>query len=184
MSPDDLFDLFTRRRSQLTLDRERPVDDALVTRLCEAATWAPNHRQTWPWRFGVFIGESRGTLGNVIADAMAARGDEARIVDKTRTKYLRAPVVIVVGAAPGASELESEENRDAVAAGMQNLLLLATANGLGTLWSTCPKGANDPVVAHCGWETGTHVSGIVYLGWPTDTLPRKERPAPEITRFG
>ncbi len=183
MSFDDFLALVISRRTQLVMDQTRDVDSELVTKLCEAAAWAPNHQQTWPWRFGVFTGESRRGLGEVAAEAMKRRGDAENKVEKTRTKYLRAPVIIVVGTAPGDSELQTEENRDAVAAGIQNLLLGATAMGLGSFWSSCPKGANDDVATHCGWESGTHVTAIIYLGWPTRTLPDRERPAPAITRF-
>ena len=183
MSFDDFLALVISRRTQLVMDQTRDVEPELVTKLCEAAAWAPNHQQTWPWRFGVFTGESRRGLGEVAAEAMKRRGDAENKVEKTRTKYLRAPVIIVVGTAPGDSELQTEENRDAVAAGIQNLLLGATAMGLGSFWSSCPKGANDDVATHCGWEPGTHVTAIIYLGWPTRTLPDRERPAPAITRF-
>lgn len=183
MSFDDFLRLVISRRTQLVMDQERSVDPALVQQLCEAAAWAPNHQQTWPWRFGVFTGESRRGLGEVAAEAMRLRGDAENKVEKTKTKYLRAPVIVVVGSAPGESELQTEENRDAVAAGIQNLLLGATAMGLGSFWSSCPKGANDVVSAHCGWEPGTHVTAIIYLGWPTRTLPDRERPAPTITWF-
>jgi nitroreductase len=131
----------------------------------------------------VFTGESRRGLGEVAAEAMKRRGDAENKVEKTRTKYLRAPVIIVVGTVPGDSELQTEENRDAVAAGIQNLLLGATAMGLGSFWSSCPKGANDDVARHCGWDPGTHVTAIIYLGWPTRTLPDREGPAPAITYF-
>lgn len=183
MSFDDFLRLVISRRTQLVMDQERSVDPALVQQLCEAAAWAPNHQQTWPWRFGVFTGESRRGLGEVAAEAMRLGGDAENKVEKTKTKYLRAPVIVVVGSAPGESELQTEENRDAVAAGIQNLLLGATAMGLGSFWSSCPKGANDVVAAHCGWEPGTHVTAIIYLGWPTRTLPDRERPAPAITWF-
>ncbi|NBT27632.1 MAG: nitroreductase, partial [Actinobacteria bacterium] len=131
MTFDDFLALVVSRRTQLVMDQERDVDPNLVEKLCEAAAWAPNHQQTWPWRFGVFTGESRRGLGEVAAEAMKRRGDAENKVEKTRTKYLRAPVIIVVGTAPGDSELQTEENRDAVAAGIQNLLLGATAMGLG-----------------------------------------------------
>ena len=183
MSFDDFLRLVISRRTQLVMDQERSVDPALVQQLCEAAAWAPNHQQTWPWRFGVFTGESRRGLGEVAAEAMRLRGDAENKVEKTKTKYLRAPVIVVVGSAPGESELQTEENRDAVAAGIQNLLLGATSMGLGSFWSSCPKGANDVIATHCGWEPGTHVTAIIYLGWPTRTLPDRERPAPAITWF-
>jgi nitroreductase len=183
MTFDDFLALVIARRTQLVMDQTRDVEPTLVEKLCEAGAWAPNHQQTWPWRFGVFTGESRRGLGEVAAEAMKRRGDAEIKVEKTRTKYLRAPVIIVVGTAPGESELQTEENRDAVAAGIQNLLLGATAIGLGSFWSSCPKGANDDVARHCGWESGTHVTAIIYLGWPTRTLPDRERPAPAITYF-
>ena len=183
MTPDDLSALIRSRRSSLLIDAEREVPRDLVDQLVELVTWAPNHKRTWPWRLAVLTGETRRTLGESIATVMAAQGDDAPKVEKTRTKYLRAPVIIVVGTAPGDSELQTEENRDAVAAGIQNLLLGATAMGLGSFWSSCPKGANDDVARHCGWESGTHVTAIIYLGWPTRTLPDRERPAPAITYF-
>ena len=183
MSFDDFLRLVISRRTQLVMDQERGVDSSLVQRLCEAAAWAPNHQQTWPWRFGVFTGDSRRGLGEVAAEAMRLRGDAENKVEKTKTKYLRAPVIVVVGSAPGESELQTEENRDAVAAGIQNLLLGATAMGLGSFWSSCPKGANDVIATHCGWEPGTHVTAIIYLGWPTRTLPDRERPVPAITWY-
>jgi nitroreductase len=178
------FALLVRtRRTQLVMDQERDVEMALVQQLCEAASFAPNHQQTWPWLFGVFTGEGRRGLGSVTADAMQRNGDSEIKVAKTRTKYLRSPVLLVAGTAPGETELQTVENRDAVAAGIQTLLLGATVMDLGSFWSSCPKGANDDVARHCGWPAGTHVTAMIYLGWPTRTLPDRERPAPAISYF-
>ena len=77
-----------------------------------------------------------------IADVMAAQGDDAPKVAKTRTKYLRSPLVIAAGAAPGDSPERTAENRYAVAAGIQNLLLAAHAHGLAALWGSPMRGAN------------------------------------------
>ena len=184
ISFDDFLELVIARRTELMMDQERGVDMHLVEKLCTAAAWAPNHQKTWPWLFGVFTGDGRRTLGEVTAEAMQARGDGEPKVTKTRTKYLRSPVLLVVGTAPGETELQTQENRDAVAAGIQTLLLGATAMGLGSFWSSCPKGANDTVAAHCGWPTGTHITAMIYLGWPMVTLPDRERPAANIKYFG
>ena len=183
MTFDDFYALVVARRTQLVMDQERDVDVDLINTLCRTAAWAPNHQQTWPWLFGVFTGEGRRGLGEVTADAMQRNGDTELKVTKTRTKYMRSPVLLVVGTAHGESELQTQENRDAVAAGIQNLLLGATAMGLGSFWSSCPKGANDDVAKHCGWPEGTHITAMIYLGWPTRTLPERERPEPAITYF-
>ncbi|MGZ4763078.1 MAG: nitroreductase family protein, partial [Ilumatobacteraceae bacterium] len=101
-------------------------------------------------------------------------------VAKTRTKYLRTPTTLVVGSATGDSPQRTAENRDSVAAGIQIMLLAATAHGLASYWSSCPKGANETVADLCGFEPGTHISGLIYLGWPTSTVEPPTRPAPEI----
>ena len=128
-------------------------------------------------------GEARERLSNCVADAMAREGDKPEKVAKARTKFQRAPVILIVGTDQGDTQLRTEENRDAVSAGIQNILLGATSLGLASFWSSCPKGANDDVAKYCGWPQGTHITAMVYLGWPTRTLPDRERPAPAITYF-
>lgn len=184
MTFEDFYALVVARRTNLAMDLEHDVDIAFISKLCETAAWAPNHQHTWPWLFGVFTGDGRRALGDVTADAMQTRGDTELKVTKTRTKYMRSPVLLVVGTAPGETELQTQENRDAVAAGIQTLLLGATAMGLGSFWSSCPKGANEAVAAHSGWPKGTHITAMIYLGWPTHTLPDRERPAANIKYFG
>ncbi len=114
MTFDDFRTLVIARRTQLMMDLEREVDMDLINKLCDVAAWAPNHQLTWPWLFGVFTGDARGALGDATAEAMQRHGDTEMKVTKTRTKYLRAPVIVVVGTLQGESELQTEENRDAV----------------------------------------------------------------------
>ncbi len=176
----DLADLIRRRRTSMLVDKERAVPHDVIRDLCELAQWAPNHKRTWPWRFALAEGQARARLGNVVAEAMQAYGDPPEKVDKTRTKYLRTPAVLVVGSITGDSPLRTGENRDAVAAGIQILLLAATAQGLASYWSSCPKGANDVVADLCGFEPGTHISALIYLGWATSTVVPTGRPTPEV----
>ena len=176
----DLADLVRRRRTSMLVDKQRPVPHELIDELCELAQWAPNHKRTWPWRFAIAGGEARARLGNAIADAMQAHGDPPEKVDKTRTKYTRTPVTLVVGSSPGDSHLRTAENRDAVAAGIQILLLAATAHGLASYWGSCPKGANDVVSDLCCFEAGTHISALIYLGWASSMVEPPGRPAPHV----
>lgn len=164
----------------MLVDKERPVPADVIRELCELAQWAPNHKRTWPWRFAVAKGAARARLGGVVGDAMQAHGDPPEKVDKARTKYLRTPTTLVVGAAPGDSEQRTAENRDSAAAGIEIMLLAATAHGLASYWSTCPKGANDTVAELCGFEPGTHISGLIYLGYATSTIEAPNRPPADI----
>ena len=169
-------DIIRARRTSMLVDKERPVPNELIEELCELASWAPNHKRTWPWRFTAITGPAQLRFGDTVAEAMATFGDEPAKVDKARTKYARTPAVVVVGSTAGDSELRAAENRDATAAAIQNFMLAATARGLATYWGSCPKGANDPVAQFCGFEPDTTVVCIMYLGWATSTVEAPERP--------
>ncbi len=176
MNPADFAALVRSRRTNMKVDKQREVPRDLMLGLCELAQWAPNHKRTWPWRF-CFVTDGRDRFGNAIADALAAQGEDADKVGKTRQKFLRTPALLVVGSAPGDSPLRNVENRDAVAAGVQNILLGATAAGLASYWASCPKGTASVVAEMCGFEEGTAVVANIYLGWQTDTAAVPERPA-------
>ncbi len=178
---DELGRLIRARRTTKLLDPDTPVDPTVIEELCALATWAPNHKRTEPWRFAVFTGDGRRVLGETIADALqAAGGHEAKIL-KTRTKYLRSAAVVLVGSTPGPDEMTTGENRDAVAAGISNFLLGATARGLATLWSTVSPPRSPAVAELCGFPEGTFVVGAVYLSHPTGEEPLGRRSVPMIT---
>lgn len=171
------------RRTNMLVDPTRDVSDELIHELCEVASWAPCHKRTWPWRFAVARGDGRFRLGDVVSVAVERHGDDATKVAKARTKYARTPVHLVVGSAPGDTALRTAENRDATAVAVQNLMLAATARGVSTYWGSCPVGANDDVAALCGFETGTTIVAMVYLGWPNSSVAVPDRPAPIVNRI-
>jgi nitroreductase len=177
-------DVIRSRRTSMQVDGSRDVDDSVLDELFGLATWAPCHKRTWPWRFCVVRNHARFELGEVVAEAMRRHGDDEHRVTKARTKYSRTPVVVVVGSAPGDSPNRTAENRDATAAAIQNFLLAASARGLATYWGSCPTGANDDVASFCGFEDGTTVMSLTYVGWADDEAIAPERPAPFVTRLG
>jgi nitroreductase len=180
---DDFSDLVRARRTSMIVDQLREVPLDIVDELCALAAWAPNHKKTWPWRFAVFTGDGRARLGETMADEMerAGFGDDAKRA-KTRTKYLRTPATLVVGCAPHENDMLHDENRDAVAAGIQNLLLGATALGLASFWSTPALTQPEAVLDLCGFESDDRLVGVIYLGWATQTCPAPQRPRVPITR--
>jgi nitroreductase len=179
---DDYERLVRARRTSLVVDTARDVPPELVERLVALATWAPNHKRTWPWRFAAFTGEARFRLGERFADAQAPAGvvDAAKLA-KTRTKYGRAPLILLVGAAPHERADLDAENRDAVAAAVQTLLLGATAAGLASFWSSPPVATDDGVAELAGFASGTRLVAVIYLGWPAGSVEAPARPAPALT---
>ena len=181
---DDFARLVQDRRTSMFVDQTRPVPPAIVEQLCELVTWAPNHKKTWPWRFALFTGDGRARLGDtMVADMVEADfGDEGKRL-KTRTKYLRTPAVLVVGAGAHDNSMLDLENRDSVAAGIQNLLLGATSIGLASFWSTPALTSPPRVLELCGFDATDRIVAVIYLGWANDPVPAPERPAFEINRI-
>lgn len=180
MDADALEQLIHRRASGMTIDREKPVERDVLERIIRSAVAAPNHRKTRPLRVAVLQGESRLGFGAAVAAVMEANGEDPAKVDKTRTKYGRAPVVLAVAAAPGESALETDENMFSVAAGIQNMLLMIEASGLTALWSSPMTGAEAVMNGFCGFEPGARMIGLVYLGHGTRTAPPRDRPSPTV----
>ena len=173
-------DAIKQRRTNMFVDINRPVPADVIAELCELATWAPNHKRTWPWRFASVTDDARGRLGTVVSGVLAANGEDETKVAKARTKYLRTPNIVIIGSVPGDSEDRTNENRDAVAAAAQNFMLAATARGIATYWGSCPRGCHEAVAEFAGFESGTHIVGIFYVGFTNDTVAVPERPAPMI----
>lgn len=174
----DVFGVVRARRSYSVLAAPGPDDDELG-RLLLAAAGAPDHGRLRPWRFTVFTGHGREAFGEVMAEAARLRDpgiSEGRL-SVERARFLRAPVVIAVGAhITRPSTVGEAEQLAAVAAAVQNLLLAATALGYGTIWRT-GTAAKDPFVkAALGLEEDDSIVGFVYLGTPFGTPATRPEP--------
>lgn len=180
MKFDDLLQLAMERRSNLVLNTEKPIPREAIVSLCELATWAPNHKRTWPWLFAIFEGDARRRLGEVVSESLRASGADDVRVEKTKTKYLRAPIVVAVATQSADDPLVKLENSYATAAAIQNMLLGATAMGLGSFWSSCPLEAQGAVCALSEFPAESDILGLIYFGWPQRLLVAPTRPAPHI----
>jgi nitroreductase len=152
-----------------------------VRDLCDLARWAPNHRRTWPWQFAACVGSGRSRLGQAFAEDLRERSDAGEAaVAKTLTKYLRAPAIVVAASAPHSRPDINRENLHTVAAGVQNLLLAATAAGLASFWASPPDNASPRALSLCGFESGSHIVGVIYLGWPIRNVTVPQRPSLQV----
>ncbi len=183
LPPSDAFaELVRARRTSMFVDLDRTIPDETITELCSLAQWAPNHKRTWPWRFAGFTGISRLRLGEAFVADMVEQnfGDEGKRT-KTLTKYARTPNVLVVGCVSPSAGL-AVDDRDAVAAGIQTLLLAATSRGLASFWSTAAVTTPANVNLLCGFPNDTRIVGVIYLGYPSAVpVPTPERPEPHIS---
>jgi nitroreductase len=177
---EQISELIQSRRTSLP-EPDRALPLTLVRELCELARWAPNHRRSWPWRFAAFVGPGRARLGHAFAEDLRERSDAGEVaVAKARTKYQRAPAIVVAASAPHTNPEINRENLHAVAAGVQNLLLAATAAGLASFWASPPDNASPRVLSLCGFESDSHIVGVIYLGWPSRTVTVPQRPSMQV----
>ncbi|MCC6831637.1 MAG: nitroreductase [Thermoleophilia bacterium] len=177
-----------RGRRSVGRVRQDGISRERILRMVEAATWAPNHKVTEPWRFVVIAGDARDALGEAHADAVArANGSplspEARSGAVALTR--RAPVIIVCICTPSSDDpVVRREDRDAVSAAVQNLGLAAHADGLGTIWRTGLFVDEDEVRAHLGCAPADEIVGFVYVGEPEEApAAPPRRPAEEVTEW-
>ena len=179
------------RRSIGKVAPERP-SRAAIEQLLEAATWAPNHHLTQPWRFFVLTGEARRALGEAMARATVGDPathplDEAAraAYERTAAKPLRAPVVIAVAVEPAAgAKIREVEEVAAGSAAVQNMLLAAHALGLAAIWRTGGACDEPAVKAFFDLAPEAHLLGFVYVGYPAQEPPVRERtPAASLTRW-
>lgn len=166
---DTLDAIFARRSIPRLVDPGPDADELQF--LLSAAVAAPDHGEARPWRFVVFAGEDRERFGHVLAEAARQRAadeggaelDDAR-AEKERRRFLRAPVVVAVICRMQARRVRQDEQRDAVAAAAQNLLLAATARGWGSVWRT-GDAATSPVVRQAlALADDDAIVAFIYLG--------------------
>ena len=174
----------SQRRSSLRVDPDKAVPDDLIDRLIVLAATAPNHKRTFPWRFRIISGPARAGIGDALAQDLIEAGQDNAKIEKARSKYLRAPVLIAVASIDGDDATMTAENRDAVSAAIQTLLLGATAAGLASYWSTGAAMTSVRLRDFCGFDATDTTVGLVYLGWPIGDPPRIDRPVPESLRIG
>lgn len=181
---------FLARRRSLVVREMGPPGPARadLDRLLAIACRVPDHGKLAPWRFVVIAGRARARLGEVVAAAFQKRQPDAAptTLDLERGRFLRAPVVVAVVAAPIAHPKVPEwEQVLSAGAVCHQLLLAANAAGFAAQWLTEWYGYDRDVLAALGLVGGERLAGFIYIG-SSDAMPEERRrpdPATRITRL-
>jgi nitroreductase len=182
---DDFFAVVERQRAYRAF-ADDPVDDETIGRVLSAATFAPSAENKQPWEFVVVRDDAtRAAIGDLSRRAWETRGrafSEGRLtpamladVDRGATGGVaNAPVNIVV-CADGERGLEATIPSSIFPA-VQNLLLAATALGLGSALTTITTGFRAEMQAILGLPELVWPIALVPIGYPVKALgpPRRE----------
>ena len=174
----DAIEAIRERRTALKFSDE-PVARGEIENLIEAATWAPNHKHTEPWRFQVFSGAARQSL----VDRLRAADPQGK--DPT-VKLTRAPVCIVVAQPHADDPVQDLEDYAAASCAVQNLMLAAHAAGLATRWSTGALVDSPAAKQVLGLAPDDRIVAFVNLGRPAGDAPHPpaERKQPIVEWHG
>lgn len=180
-----VLDIIKARRT-IGAMQDKDVSENAINLMLEAGTWAPNHKKTEPWKFRVFTGDSRVRLGDemerIMKQKTAHLSEEEALKKTTKAKKgpLRAPVIIAVAVSPSGKVPEIEEI-SAVAASIQNMLLVAEEQGLATIWRTGDIVYQSELNDFLSLEEDDKLLGLIYVGHPNKEASSKRIPYQDKT---
>ncbi len=199
-TPDSMADVWSVMSTARSIRRftDEPVDEAVLTRCLEAATWAPSGANAQAWRFIVLRSpEMRQVVATAAAHALAvieplygmtrpaADADDHRARNNRATYELHdraghfTSVLFTQMRYPSASELLLGGS---IFPAMQNFLLAARAQGLGacpTSWAS--YGGEQLLRDAVGVPDDWMLAGHVVVGWPRGRHgPVRRRPLSEV----
>lgn len=169
------------------------VPRACIEEMVKAATLAPSAKNRQPWKFIVYQGTAKDTLVNVMKQGVEReKVDHERMpswtggladAENTVRVMQEAPVLIAVFNTNGKTPFSGIANEDriveicdslSIGAAIENMILSAMEQGLGTLWIANTCFAYDELMDYI--DTEDQLTGIVAVGYANeqpDQRPRK-----------
>lgn len=169
------------------------VPRACIEEMVKAATLAPSAKNRQPWKFIVYQGTAKDTLVNVMKQGVEReKVDHERMpswtggladAENTVRVMQEAPVLIAVLNTNGKTPFSGIANEDriveicdslSIGAAIENMILSAMEQGLGTLWIANTCFAYDELMDYI--DTEDQLTGIVAVGYANeqpDQRPRK-----------
>ncbi len=169
----------TRRAVFPKVYNGKPISKEVIQQILENANWAPTHKYTEPWRFKVFLGESKNQLGKklgAIYEEFAGDHFSPMKYKKVSQKPVQSACVIAICMQRDPEERIPEfEEISAVACAVQNMWLSATAYGIGAYWSTPIYIQSKALEDYLELNQGESCLGFFYMGYSDIPLTEGKR---------
>ena len=173
---DFINNVIRQRRSSFPMEYNgEKIDDGIVFKLLENASWAPNHGRTEPWRFKVFKGPSLMALTEFQAGLykentppeLFSQSKYDRFFEKARrTSHL---IAICMQKDPRGKIPEVEEV-EAVACAVQNIYISLEPYGLRGYWSSGGGTYTEALHSYLKLTDTQQCLGFFYLGMSDQPL--------------
>ena len=182
-----LIDTIKNRRNTKRFQL-KDVNRSDIEMLLESAIWAPNHRNTEPWRF--YVVEKGSSLRAEIAKDMIRLREEKseKELDDKQKKSIHdqisgAPSLIFVFSLSSENEEIAEENYAATCCAIQNIQLTATSLGLGVGWSTGNVAKIRNMNQILGTDEDLKIAGVLTVGYPEALVPKTRKDYETVTKW-
>lgn len=173
---EQLFEMINARNSDGHLSDPAPSPDELAFAI-QAGLTAPDHHRLQPWRFLTVQGDARIKMGEVLHEALVARGEtDEEMFRKVRAQPLRAPLILVCVVHPQEHpKVPVQEQVLSAGAAVENILLMIKALGYGAMWRTGAITGSPVVKQAFGLREQDIIAGFVYIGSLSREIPVRER---------
>lgn len=164
-----------RGRRTIELFLQMSVPDSLVKEAIEAATWAPNHHVTEPWKFYLLGKASIGACVDLVRNIVTAKKD-ANAGEFKAQRWSEKPGWLVVTCHKSDDDVRQREDYAACSAAIQNFLLYLWKAGVGSKWTTGDITKDQRFFDIVGIDADEElVIGLIWYGYPklTPTQSRK-----------
>ena len=176
------MDVHEALRTRRTIQRfaPGPIPDGALDRALEAATYAPNHKVTWPFRFTVPGPAARESLFRIaLRLKIAKKGPSPELESKVRATMLDPAHIVVVSQVIDPDPGRAHEDFAACAVAVQNLMLSLHADGVGAMWGTGGITRDPETFATLGLSAQERIVAFVYVGRPAIVPQVPRRPPTE-----
>ncbi len=151
------------------------LPEETVREILAAAIWAPTHGKTEPWFFYVLKGESLKNFVRFKADMYRQMTKEADFSEKKFDKILEraessSHIIAVVCQSGKNPKIPRQEEIEAVACAVQNMLLTASVYSAGVFWATGEFTENEEIRSEFALREQDFLLGFLYLGVPKPEL--------------
>jgi nitroreductase len=160
---------------------------AQIAEMLQLAVRVPDHGKLAPWRFIVFEGEARHTVGEKFAARWQALNPAhgADAITFQKGLFARAPLIIaVVSTAATHVKIPVWEQQMSAGAVCFNLELAAMAMGFDVQWQTDWVSYDEGAKAAMNVQSTEQIAGLIYIGHTSAQLEDRLRPdATAITTY-